>query len=152
VDQHAILSAHVREPLIHVSGRLVEIRKWCHVGDDREDVSGVELDVSGIAGYNLGICTGDRHVRLLEWSDIVQLAQRQILDGSVHACDLREHEHTRVLAAIRCRDVTDFKLQWHIVCALDLPISQCVCNSLGLLGRAEAQDAAVELYYDTRLK
>lgn len=105
--------------------------------------------MGGIAGHDLGICACNRHVRLFEWSNVVQLAKGQILDRSVHTRNLREHEDTRVLAAVRCRNVSNLKLQWHIVCSLDLPVSQCVCNNLGLLRGAEAQDATIKLYNNT---
>ena len=132
--------------LVHVSGRLVEVAEGGHVGDDREDVRGIELHMGGLAGGDLGLRDSDGHVRLLEGANDVLLLEGKVLDGSDHSRLLREEEDTRVLSTSRHGNVTDLQLQRNVVRTLNLPMTKSLNDHLRLLDRAPTDDSSIQLY------
>jgi hypothetical protein len=80
----------------HVSRGLVEVRVGRLICDDRQYIARRKFDVGRVAGHNLGIGAADRHVGLLEGTDVIQFSQRQILDFAIHPRDLGEHVDTRI--------------------------------------------------------
>lgn len=98
-----------------------------------------------IARDDLRLRAGNRHERLLKGTNVVGLAERQVLHRTQHASSLGEHEDTRVLTTVRLGDIADLELSRDVVCTLNLPVAESVTDDLGLLWRAEAHDLAIKL-------
>lgn len=124
---------------------LVKIGKGRQVCEDRKEICRRVLHVRRDTRLDLVRLHSDVHIHLLKRSDLIVFAIGQEHNGPHHPRPRRKQEQTRILAAFRLRNETDFEIEGDLVNPFCLPYPQVLCELFCDSWLGPANNAAIKL-------